>query len=134
MKILFPNWKNFGLEDITEAFEELGHTVIHYTQEPKNYRLDPRFKSELKKFIRTNSIDFVFTSNYFPIISNTYHELDIPYISWCYDSPLILAYSKTVFHPCNHIFLFDSQMVQDLQELGVKNACYLPMALTAIGR
>lgn len=131
MKILFPNWKNFGLEDITEAFEELGHTVFHYTQEPKNYRLDPRFKSELKKFIRTNSIDFVFTSNYFPIISNTCHELDIPYISWCYDSPLILAYSKTVFHPCNHIFLFDSQMVQDLQELGVKNACYLPMAVNA---
>ncbi|RKI43198.1 hypothetical protein D7V86_01095 [bacterium D16-51] len=129
MNILFPNWKNFGLEDITETFEELGHTVFHYTQEPKSYRLDPRFKSELKKYIRSNNIGMVFTSNYFPIISNACHELDIPYISWCYDNPLILAYSKTVFHPCNHIFLFDSQMVQDLQELGVKNAYYLPMAV-----
>ena len=80
MNILFPNWKNFGLEDITETFEELGHTVFHYTQEPKSYRLDPRFKSELKKYIRSNNIGMVFTSNYFPIISNACHELDIPYI------------------------------------------------------
>lgn len=129
MKILFPSWKNFGLEDITEAFEKMGYTVFHYMQEPKNYRTDPLFKSELKKYIHNNGIDFVFTSNYFPIISNTCHELNIPYISWCYDNPLILAYSKTVFHPCNHIFLFDSQMVQDLQALGVKNVCYLPIAV-----
>lgn len=129
MKILFPSWKNFGLKDITEAFEKMGYNVFHYMQEPKNYRTDPLFKSELKKYIHNNGIDFVFTSNYFPIISNTCHELNIPYISWCYDNPLILAYSKTVFHPCNHIFLFDSQMVQDLQALGVKNVCYLPIAV-----
>lgn len=131
MKILFPSWKNFGLEDITETFREMGHTVLHYTQKPKNYRLDPRFKSELKKFIRTNGIDFVFTSNYFPVISNACHELDIPYLSWCYDNPLVLAYSKTILHPCNHIFLFDSQMAQDIQNLGVTNAHYLPMAANA---
>lgn len=131
MKILFPNWKNFGLEDITEVFEALGHTVIHYTQEPRDYRLDPRFKSELKKYIRSEQIDLIFTSNYFPIVSDACHESDIPYLSWCYDNPLILTYSKTVFHPCNYIFLFDSQMVADLQALGVEHAYYLPMAVNA---
>ena len=34
MKILFPHWKSFGVEDITEAFENLGHTVIQYENEP----------------------------------------------------------------------------------------------------
>lgn len=129
MKILFPSWKTFGLEDITETFEQMGHTVIHYTQEPKNYRIDPRFKSELKKYIRAEQIDVIFTSNYFPVISDACHESDIPYLSWCYDNPLILTYSKTVYHPCNYIFLFDSQMVQDLQMLGVEHAFYMPMAV-----
>lgn len=129
MKILFPSWKNFGLEDITETFETLGHTVIHYTQEPRDYRLDPRFKSELKKYIRTEQIDLIFTSNYYPVISDACHESDIPYLSWCYDNPLILTYSKTIFHPCNYIFLFDSQMTADLRELGVEHAYYLPMAV-----
>lgn len=131
MKILFPNWKNFGLEDIKETFENMGHTVMIYTNEPRNYRKDPRFKSELKKFVKAESIDILFTSNYFPVISDACNDLGIPYISWCYDSPLILTYSKTIFHPCNYIFIFDSQMVQDLQALGVEHVYYMPMAVNA---
>ncbi len=131
MKILFPSWKTFGLEDITETFRQMGHTVLHYTQEPRDYRLDPRFKSELKRYIRNEQIDLIFTSNYFPIVSDACHESDTPYISWCYDNPLILTYSKTVFHYCNYIFLFDTQMVQNLQALGVEHAYYMPMAVNA---
>lgn len=131
MKILFPNWKNFGLEDITEAFEVLGHTVVHYTDEPRDYRFDDMFKNKIKKFVKTEHIDFIFTSNYFPVVSDACHELGIPYLSWCYDSPLILTWSKTIFHSCNYIFIFDSKMVQDLQGLGVEHVYYLPMAVNA---
>ncbi len=131
MNILFPCWKNFGLEDITDTFRQLGHTVTHYSPEPNSYRLDPRYKSELKKYIRKEQIDLIFSSNYFPILSDACHEVNIPYISWCYDNPLILTYSKTIFHPCNYLFLFDSQMVQDLRELGAEHVWYLPMAVNA---
>ena len=41
MNILFPTWKSFGVEDIKETFEELGHKVSLYEREPKNYRIDP---------------------------------------------------------------------------------------------
>ena len=51
MNILFPTWKSFGVEDIKETFEELGHKVSLYEREPKNYRIDPRYKSEIKKYI-----------------------------------------------------------------------------------
>lgn len=131
MNILYPQWKSFGVEDITEAFVTLGHTVTDYPYEPKNYRIDPKYKSEIKKYIRTHSTDLVFTSNYFPVISDACNETGIPYISWCYDSPLVLVYSKTVFNPCNRIFIFDSQMVYDLYCLGVKNVFYMPMAVNA---
>ncbi len=60
MNILYPQWKSFGVEDITEAFELLGHTVIQYPHEPSNYRIDPKYKSELKKYIRAEGIDLVF--------------------------------------------------------------------------
>lgn len=129
MNILFPNWKNFGLEDITETFEKMGHTVFHYTQEPKSYRIDPKFKSQLKKYIRENAINLVFTSNYFPVISDGCNDLHIPYISWCYDSPLVLTFSKTILNPCNYVFLFDTKMVEDLQALGAKHVYYMPMAV-----
>lgn len=48
MKILFPTWKSFGVEDIKETFEKLGHSVLLYKNEPKNYRIDPKYKSEIK--------------------------------------------------------------------------------------
>lgn len=34
MNILFPTWKSFGVEDIKETFEELGHKVSLYEREP----------------------------------------------------------------------------------------------------
>ncbi len=131
MKILFPHWKSFGVEDITEAFETLGHTVIQYEHEPRNYRIDPKYKSVLKKYIHAENIDLIFTSNYFPVISDACNDTGITYISWCYDSPLVMTYSKTIFNPCNRIFIFDSQMVYDLKALGAVNVYYMPMAVNA---
>lgn len=129
MKILFPTWKSFGVEDIKETFEKLGHSVLLYKNEPKNYRIDPKYKSEIKKYIRENSVDAVFTSNFYPVISDGCNDIKIPYLSWCYDSPLILTYSKSVFNKVNRIFIFDSLMVQELRNLGVENVWYMPMAV-----
>ena len=107
----------------------MGHKVSLYEREPKNYRIDPRYKSEIKKYIKENDIDAVFTSNYYPVISDGCNDLKIPYLSWCYDSPLILTYSKSVFNEVNRIFIFDSLMVQELRNLGVKNVWYMPMVV-----
>lgn len=131
MKILFPHWKSFGVEDITEAFEKLGHTVVQYENEPANYRIDPKYKSAFKKYIRSENIELVFTSNYFPVISDACNDTGIIYISWCYDSPLVLTYSKTIFNPCNRIFIFDSQMASEIKALGAQNVYYMPMAVNA---
>lgn len=131
MKILFPHWKSFGVEDITEAFEKLGHTVVQYENEPTNYRIDPKYKSALKKYIRLEGIELVFTSNYFPVISDACNDTGIIYISWCYDSPLVLTYSKTIFNSCNRIFIFDSQMATEIKALGAQNIYYMPMAVNA---
>ncbi|MDE6852321.1 MAG: hypothetical protein K2J67_07505, partial [Lachnospiraceae bacterium] len=105
MKFLIPDWKSFGREDIQETLESLGHQIIYYQPEPKNYRRDPKFRSELRRFIKEQQIDVVFSSNYYPILSTVCLELELPYLSWCYDNPLVMLYSNTVFHSCNHIFL-----------------------------
>lgn len=129
MKILIPDWKSFGKEDIRETLEKMGHEIIYYDKEPKSYRRDPKFRSELRRFMREQEIDLLFSSNYYPILSLVCQELKLPYLSWCYDSPLVLLYSDTVFNSCNFIFLFDSQMVMELRNMGVANAYYLPMAV-----
>ncbi len=129
MKILIPDWKSFGKKDIETTLRSMGHEIIYYAKEPRSYRRDPRFRSELRRFIREKQVDVIFSSNYFPILSVLCRELKIPYISWCYDCPLVLTYSDTIWNSCNYIFLFDSQMVYDLRQQGVEHAWYLPMAV-----
>lgn len=129
MKFLIPDWKSFGKEDIHETLEKLGHQILYYTKEPRSYRRDPKFRSELRRFIGEHQIDVVFSSNYYPILSTVCQELKLPYLSWCYDNPLVLLYSDTIFNSCNFIFLFDSQMVMDLRNTGMNQAYYLPMAV-----
>lgn len=131
MKFLIPDWKSFGKEDIQMTLEQMGHEIVYYTEEPRDYRRDPKFRSELRRFIKEQEIDLIFSSNYYPILSAVCEELKMPYISWCYDSPLVLTYSDTIFNSCNFVFLFDSQMVLDLRALGVSQVYYLPLAVNA---
>ena len=72
MKILIPDWKSFGRGDIREALVNLGNEVIFYQKEPRNYRQDPRFRSELRNYIKEEHIDLIFSSNYYPLLSNVW--------------------------------------------------------------
>lgn len=129
MNILIPDYKIFDKEDLETTFTEMGHNVLFYTEEPRNYRHDPRFRAGLRQTIREQQIDCLFSWNYYPVISTACMECTIPYISWCYDNPLVLTYSDTIFNPCNHVFLFDSQMVLDLQKIGASQVYYMPLAV-----
>ena len=129
MKILIPDWKIFGKEDIASVLHKMGHEVLFYKKEPREYRYDPEFRSELRSFMKKQQIDLVFSVNYYPVLSTTCMDSKLLYISWCYDSPLILTYSDTIFNSCNYVFIFDSQMVADLKSIGVKNVYYMPLAV-----
>ena len=54
-------------EDIRETLVNLGNEVIFYQKEPRNYRQDPRFRSELRNYVKEEHIDLIFSSNYYPM-------------------------------------------------------------------
>lgn len=128
MKILFMEWKSFGNEDILEAFRELGHTVetlpfsnreVHHNEEAEN---------ELVQKINAAAPDFVFSFNYFPIISLACKKADMRYVSWIYDSPYVLLYSYTIIYPGNYIFVFDKSVYAEFHSADIPTVHYLPMA------
>lgn len=129
MKLLIPNFGSVCKEDFKETLERAGHEVIFYLKMPEDYENDPIYCSGLCSFIKEEAIDVVFSFNYYPVLSLVCQKIKMPYLSWCYDSPLVLLYSRTIFNSCNFIFIFDSQMVMELKKLGVDNVYYLPMAV-----
>lgn len=128
MKILLLEWKSFGNEDIIAAFEEGGHTVQRVPFSNKDTRPDNEVEQELVQAIRANAPDFVFSFNYFPVVSLACKKTDMRYVSWVYDSPYVMLYSYTIIYPGNYVFVFDKELYQEFHNAGIHTVHYLPMA------
>lgn len=127
MNILFLEWKSYCVPDMMEAFQEAGHQVTLISCEEMTNRDSKDFHQSFLKMIDNKNYDFVFTFNYFPIVSKSCNELNLPYVSWIYDNPLLTLYSYTVIYPCNYIFLFDYKIYNQLHSQGISTVYYLPL-------
>lgn len=128
MKILMLEWKSFGNEDIIKAFQALGHAVKTIPFSNKHVHHDEAVEKQLVKEIRDYSPDFVFSFNYFPIVSLACKQADMRYVSWVYDCPYVLLYSYTVIYPGNYIFIFDKELYLEFCQAGIPTFYYLPLA------
>ena len=128
MKILMLTWKSFGNEDMTEAFQTLGHQVIELPFSDKGEKPDNELEEDLISSIKQTGPDLLFSFNYFPVASLACRKLDIPYVSWVYDSPYVRLYHYTINYPTNHVFVFDKQQFLEFHNGGISTVHYLPMA------
>lgn len=128
MKILMMEWKSFGNEDIIAGFKELGHEVktMPFTNDEMHH--DEKIENNIVKKIHEYSPDFVFSFNYFPIISLACKKADMKYVSWVYDNPFVLLYSYTVIYPGNYVFIFDKELYMEFHKSGIKTIYYMPLA------
>lgn len=128
MKILYMEWDSFGNEDMKTAFAEEGHCLICFPFSKDEGRQNEQLAHALTDAIQQAKPDFVFSFNYFPLISNVCRQENVRYLSWVYDSPYVMLYSYTVINPCNYIFVFDRALCQQFAGNGISTVHYLPMA------
>ena len=128
MKILMLEWKSFGNEDIISAFKELGHDVKTIPFSKDELHHDDTEEAKLIYEMSSYCPDFVFSFNYFPIVSLACKKAGIRYVSWVYDSPYVLLYSYTIINPCNYVFVFDKELYLEFHKAGIQTIYYLPLA------
>ncbi len=128
-KILMYRWKAYNYKDIKYTFESLGYEVEEVYQDLLNYDVDEEFADRLKGIIKGDSYQFMFTVNYFPLISNVCQEAGLLYVCWSCDNPLISLYHQSVFNSVNRIFLFDLTGVEEFKGMGVEHVYHLPLAV-----
>ena len=132
MKVLFIKKHSFGRDDIKRASKKQGAEVGFFDGTDAEDRENPAFSARLSEALDAAKPDIVFSSNYFPIVSNCCNEKNIKYISWVYDCPHISLYSYTVLNPCNYIFLFDKSMYDEMVKIGIKNVYYAPLCANPV--
>lgn len=131
MKILYIDYQMFGKDDIIEALVQLGH-MAEVTDIPIQYEGNSsKIESELCKKMTAGQYDAVFTSNYYPVVSNCCNQLRVRYISWTYDSPRIALYHPSILNSCNYVFTFDSYECMELRNKGVQHIYYMPLAVNS---
>lgn len=133
-KVLYLDWPCFGKEDILETFDLLGIEVTPFFHDNYTERKDAAFDMAFDNAVGTS--DFVFSFNYYPLVSEGCKRHQIPYISIIYDSPQVAVFSYTIINPCNYVFIFDSELCGRLQKEGITTVYYMPLPVNPrrIGR
>lgn len=125
MRFLMYKWKVFNQQDICAALKRLGHTAELY-EEPDHSRSQAQ-SAELLDAVR--AYDAVISVNYFPRVSWACMQTGRKYIAWTVDSPMLAMYHKSVFHPCNYIFVFDRFSYYQFRQKGADTVHYMPLAV-----
>lgn len=128
-KILIYRWKAYNYDDVIAAFQKLGFETEIIRQRLDSYDVNEEFAELLRGEIKKDRYDFVFTINYYPVVSDVCQEMGLCYVSYSCDAPLISMYHESVFNDVNRIFLFDADSVGRFRALGVKNVEYLPLGV-----
>ncbi len=128
MKIMILAWKSFGNEDMDAAFRELGHETVLHPFSDNGDKSQEQLKEELIQAVRKHTPAFLFSFNYFPAAAFACKELNLPYVSWIYDSPYVRLYHYTVNFPTNRVFVFDKEQFLEFHQGGIQTVRYLPMA------
>lgn len=116
MKLLLYSWNANNEQVLADNLRKIGFGLVIYDKTCKHYTRDIELASDMIPFIHAQSVEAVVSFNYFPVISMICNVCQIPYFSWVFDSPHFTLYAKQTMMPCNHIGLFDKEMVRHLQE------------------
>lgn len=128
-QILIYKWKAYNYLDVYQTFLSMGFQADVIEQHLPSYDEDEEFSARLSKLLKEKNYDFVFTINYFGVISDTCEQAGIPYVSWSCDSPLISMYHESVYNNCNYIFLFDRSSYLFFKAMGAAHIWHLPLAV-----
>lgn len=130
MKILILNWDSFGQEYIIEEFCAAGCDVEIYNWPfgTQDMRENKALCEEVGREIKDNAIDFVFSLNFFPVAAKACYDCGVKYVSWIYDTPYLLLYSRHIKYDTNIVFVFDKSLYQEFRKQHLNNVYYLPLA------
>ncbi|MBQ7920623.1 MAG: glycosyltransferase [Lachnospiraceae bacterium] len=130
MNVLMLEWDSFGQEYIYQAFKDQGCAVEIYPWPfgAEDMRENPELEKALKEKVKRGGYDFVFSLNFFPVAAKVCFECGVTYVSWVYDTPYLLLYSKHIQYETNIVYLFDKSLYKEFRNRQLNNVYYLPMA------
>ncbi len=115
--------------DIPRVLDELGYRV--YTADIGT-RATGFHEEDSKKIvyaIEEFDIECVTSYDFSESIAHACMDKNVPYIAWVYDAPQKELYTPYALYPCNYIFVFDKMQLKRMQDIGIRNVFFMPLAI-----
>ncbi|MDE6314825.1 MAG: glycosyltransferase [Lachnospiraceae bacterium] len=126
--ILICRYQSICEPDVIAGFEKNGYRVEEFTKEIQDPDYDVDYLQQLAEVILANHYDFIFSMNFFPIISKLCNALRLPYVCWQVDAPFFLLNAPEISGEYNCIFLFDRKLYQQYRHKNPQGIYHLPLA------
>ena len=135
MKLLFYRYGSIIEPDVIDGFQELGFTVLEMTEEITNKSLPPQQGiKNVGRFLDEHPVEFVFSVNFYPFISEVCRIYRIPYLCWTVDSPVMELFSSSILNEYNRVFLFDRATYEELHPKNPDCIFHMPLAVNTKAR
>ncbi len=129
MEILFYRYKSICEPDVIESFRKLGIDVVEERiADEGGKNADLYLVDRIEGLIKSHKFLFVFSINFFPVLSDICNIMSIPYISWTVDVPVMELFSPAIKNSCNRIFMFDRMQYSYFKKYNPSCIFYLPLA------
>lgn len=135
MKLLFYRYGSIIEPDVISGFRNLGFQVLEMRDEVYDKGLLPR--DGIKKvgcFLDEHPVDFVFSVNFYPFLSEVCKIYRIPYLCWTVDSPVMELFTVSIRNPFNRIFVFDRTTYEEISPYNPECIFHLPLAANVSAR
>ncbi len=128
MKVLFYRYGSICEPDIIDTFQEIGLEVDEYTKEITNKNISQKDSvNQVGNYLMDHPVDFVFSINFFPFLSEICNVFHIRYLSWIVDAPVMELYSTAIENPWNRTFIFDRAVYDEIHPLNPDCVFHLPL-------
>lgn len=128
MNILIVKSSSFIQQDIEEAFSLLGHTLYPVIAPPADSNEQDTYLQTLITNISDCSPAFIFSIGFYPFISYACELLGLRYVAWLTDSYHSNYFSPAIRNEKTWVFVSDSVLTKELDELGAAHVVFLPLA------
>lgn len=129
MNVYFYRYGSICEPDMISAFEMAGLNVIEEKAEMTVKNLTPAGRLEIvEKALKENEILFVFSINFFPVISDVCNIYGVRYLAWTVDSPVLELFTQSITNPVNRVFCFDRAQYRDVSGFNPECVFHLPLA------
>ncbi len=128
MKVLFYRYGSICEPDLIESFKEMKIDVLEYTREVTDKNVSPSDSvKEVSAYMLDHPVDFVFSINFFPFLSEVCNIFHLRYLSWIVDAPVMELYASSIKNQWNRTFLFDKELYNEISPYNPDCVFHLPL-------